>query len=379
MRIAFVKDAVYPWKMGGAQKRTWEVARRLADDHDVHWYGMHYWDGPPTIEREGITFHGVCEPRELYVDGRRSISQALYFTRKLVRPMVRADFDLIECQKSSLFPFFASKAGTARSDAVLLGFWTEVWGDYWYQYLGRKGVFGKGVERLAVRTPDTIIAISEYIERELHGIGRTDGIEVVHNGVDYHGIEKVSPASAPWDVIYFGRLVPHKNVDMLLEAISLASDELETEIRCAIIGDGPERETLESYTSEIGVASQVEFLGFVEDEADVMANLKRSKVFVHPSQQEGFSNTILEANACGVPSIVTDEENSGNTAIVEDGETGFIVEPTVDALAARIVDVLEDATLRDELSDGALAFGEAHDWGRIVEQTEDVYRRAVEC
>ena len=44
MKIAFVYDAVYPWVKGGAEKRIYELARRLASKgHQVHWYGMGYW------------------------------------------------------------------------------------------------------------------------------------------------------------------------------------------------------------------------------------------------------------------------------------------------------------------------------------------------
>lgn len=57
MKLALIYDAVFPWEKGGAQKRVWELARRLADDHDVHLYGMHYWDGPVVIEREGVSIH----------------------------------------------------------------------------------------------------------------------------------------------------------------------------------------------------------------------------------------------------------------------------------------------------------------------------------
>ena len=89
MKIAFLYDAVYPYEKGGAQKRIWELARRLADNHDVHLYGMHYWDGPPVIERENVTLHGVCEPQELYVEGRRSIPQAIYFAVTLLPTLLR--------------------------------------------------------------------------------------------------------------------------------------------------------------------------------------------------------------------------------------------------------------------------------------------------
>jgi len=377
MKIAFVKDAVYPWLLGGAQKRNWEVARRLSDDHDVHMYGMHLWDGPRTIEKDGVTLHGICEPKELYIDGRRSIKQALYFTRKLIPPMLNADPDVIECQKSSLFPFFATKLNTLVNDAALVGMWTEVWGDYWYEYLGAKGFLGKQVERAAVKMPDVVIAISEYMEKELHTIGRTKNIEVVHNGVEYDWIKDISPQGESYDVAYLGRLNEHKNVDMILEAVSIASQQIGRPVTCRIIGDGPQRNQLETYTRKLNISDQVEFMGFVEEDRDVMANLKKGSVFVLPSQQEGFSGSILEANACGLPSIITDEENSGNTAIVEDGKTGYIVDPAAENIATKITRVIENDDLKRSLSSNADAFSARHRWDNIVDQLENVYQRAA--
>ena len=43
MKIAFIYDAIYPWVKGGAEKRIYEIGRRLADKHEVHWYGIGWW------------------------------------------------------------------------------------------------------------------------------------------------------------------------------------------------------------------------------------------------------------------------------------------------------------------------------------------------
>jgi hypothetical protein len=75
MKIAYVYDAVHPWETGGIQTRIWELARRLAGHHNIHWYGLHYWDGPAIREIEDVTHHGVTEPPELYTNGRRSIRE----------------------------------------------------------------------------------------------------------------------------------------------------------------------------------------------------------------------------------------------------------------------------------------------------------------
>ena len=373
MKIAFVYDAVYPWEKGGAQKRVWELARRLSSDHDVHVYGMHYWDGPAVKEREGVILHGVCEPYELYVDGRRSIPQAIKFAARLTRPLMAEDFDIIDCQQFPYFPCFTTKLHELAQRSTLVATWYEVWDDYWYEYIDHKGAFGKAIERMTVHLPTHVIPISTAIRDDLHVIGRTDGITVVENGVDYSHLQEISPASDTWDVIYIGRLAEHKNVDVLLDAVAQASEQLGAPVDTCIIGDGPERTRLETHAADIAVDDQVTFTGFLAEDEDVIARLKSSTVFVLPSIREGFPNTILEANACGVPSIVVDHEENGSTAVVEDGTTGFITQPTANALADQIVKTLTDDDGYQRLSAGAHRFGKAHDWEHVVTELEQVY------
>ena len=373
MKIAFVYDAVYPWEKGGAQKRIWELASRLAENHDVHLYGMHYWDGPSVIERKDVTLHGVCESRELYVDGRRSIPQALYFAIKVAVPLFREDFDIIDCQEFPYFPCFTAKSHELLRDSTLVVTWYEVWNDYWYDYLGKKGIFGKFIEHTTIRLPNTIVPISEYIADDLRELGRTKGIEVVENGVEFNPLQDIPEADADWDAIYIGRLSEHKNVEHLLEAVDTVTARTGREITCGIIGDGPERDQLEQYAVELGIDDHVEFLGFVEADEDVIANIKAASVFVLPSIREGFPNTILEANACGVPSIVVDHPENGSTAVVEDDVTGFVVDPVSDAIAERLADLLTDEGLRERLSANALEYGRAHNWSEIVSDLEEAY------
>ena len=377
MKVAFLYDAVYPWEKGGAQKRIWELARRLADTHDVHLYGMHYWDGPTVIEREGVTLHGVCEPQELYVEGRRSIPQAIYFALRALPALLREEFDIIDCQEFPYFPCFSAKVHELITSSTLVITWYEVWDDYWYEYLGRKGIFGKIIERTTLGLADTVIPISDYIAQDLRDIGRIEGLETIENGVDFDRLQEIPTEDTDWDVIYVGRLSEHKNVDMLLEAIDSASSQLDTTVSCGIIGDGPEREQLEEYADKLDIDTHVDFLGFVEADEAVIGNIKAASVFVLPSTREGFPNTILEANACGVPTIVIDHEENGSTAVVEDGVTGFITEDSAEAIAEKLMRCLTDDALLAELSTGATAFGRAHDWDVIVDELEDVYSSVV--
>jgi hypothetical protein len=96
MKIAYVYDAVYPFVKGGVEKRIWELAVRLVRrGHEVHLYGMQFWEGPAVIEREGVVLHGVCAPLALYTAGRRSIAQAVWFGWKVIRPFLQVKIGAI--------------------------------------------------------------------------------------------------------------------------------------------------------------------------------------------------------------------------------------------------------------------------------------------
>ena len=110
MKIAYVYDAVFPWVKGGAEKRVLEISKRLVKrGHGVHIFSMKYWNDGDVFVKDGVYLHGICEPRELYVEGRRSIAEAIYFARKLLFPLMKEDFDVIDSQAFTYFPCFSAK------------------------------------------------------------------------------------------------------------------------------------------------------------------------------------------------------------------------------------------------------------------------------
>ena len=373
MKIAFIYDAVYPWEVGGAQKRVWEIAKRLADSHDIHLFGMKYWDGPSVIEREGVTIHGVCEPIELYTGDRRSITQAVRFAASVAIPLFTEEFDVIDCQEFPYFPIFITKLNEWMTDATTIVTWYEVWGNYWYDYLGWRGGFGKGVELVTAHLPIRMIAISEKIQRDLTEIGRNpDVISVVPDGIDYDGIQSISPAGQSFDIVYAGRLIPHKNVDKLIRAVGELNRN--DDVMCAIIGDGPQKEELRHLVSELQLEDNVELFGFFEEYDDVVAQMKSSRVLVLPSVREGAGLVTLEANACGLPVVTVQHRNNAATEVVIDGCNGFVCRPSVDDLARKIRTALEMA---EDMEADCLAFSKSFDWDEIAAMTESVYRSIV--
>jgi glycosyltransferase involved in cell wall biosynthesis len=114
-----------------------------------------------------------------------------------------------------------------------------------------------------------------------------------------------------------------------------------------LIGEGEEAESLTSLARELGVHTDVEFLGFQHNPYKYMA---RADVFALPSLWEGFGRVLVEAMACGVPVIAT-RCPSGPEEIVCDGASGLLVPPgDADALADAVLRVLTRPDLAHRLA-----------------------------
>jgi len=377
MKIAYIYDAVYPWVKGGAEKRIYEIGKRLADKgHEVHWYGIGWWfegNNGRTIDHDGIILHGVCEPMQLYVDGRRSIKEAIYFAEKLLPKLVKERFDVIDCQEFPYFPCFTAKVHSLLRRTPIIITWYEIWGDYWFEYLGKKGIFGYLIEKITLKLPDLIIANSEKIKDDLTSVGvDTNKIKVSPNGIDYQWISEISPKNEELDILYAGRLIEHKNVDVLIKAINIVKKEI-PDIKCGVIGDGPERERLERLSKDLGLENNVKFFGFLEKSEEVLAYMKSSKVFALPSMREGSPVTAVEANACGLPVITVDHPNNGTVSLIKEGENGFICELNEESMAEKIVLLLADESLRSQMSKRSVEHAKRYDWNVITRDLEKIY------
>ena len=372
MKIAYVHDVIYPYVKGGAEKRVWEMAKRLAGrGHEVHIFGMKYWDGDDVIEMEGVYLHGVCDPLDLYVDGRRSIEAAVHFSWKLLWSL-RGDFDVLDAQQFPYLPCFSAKLFCTLKQTPLVITWHEAWGDYWREYLGWKGIFGKGIERLTIRLADKIIPVSERVREDLIDMGvRGERMVVVPNGVDLLKIDGVREEEKIYDLVYAGRLSEHKRVDLLLNAVSIAREEI-PDLKCCIIGDGPEMEGLKRVAKVLGIEESVDFMGFLEREEDLIAGMKSSKIFVLPSTREGFGMSALEANACGLPVVTVRSDMNAASDLVEDGLNGFVCGPTPEAMAEAILELLKGERY-ESLSASSRRVAERYDWSLVTDAIERAY------
>jgi glycosyltransferase involved in cell wall biosynthesis len=371
LKIAYVYDAVYPWVKGGGERRIYELSKRLVSrGHDVHCYGMKWWKGDDVVDLEGVNLHGICRPMSLYSGSRRSYGQALAFASAVLRS-VRGDYDLVDCQEFPYLPCFPARFLSDWNGWHFFITWLEVWGAYWCDYAGTAGLIGQMVERSVSRLAPSNIAISERVRRDLEGLGVTN-IDVIPLGVDFKKISAVKASEETSDLIFVGRLLGHKNVDLLIKAAGLISQTL-PDLRVTIIGDGPEAPVLKSLSRELELERNVIFTGFLDDYDEVIARMKSSRVFVLPSTREGFGAAALEANACGLPLVTVDHRMNAVCDLLRDG-TGIACQVSEVSIAEGILRCLK---LSGVTAERCVQFAEGYDWDRISRLLEDVYEQRI--
>ncbi|HET6880547.1 MAG TPA: glycosyltransferase family 4 protein [Pirellulales bacterium] len=377
MHIALVYDAVYPFVAGGVERRNYEVAGVLRRRHNVAIYGFRYWSEDNDSCLAGCRYVGVGRPVPLYdADGRRRISEAMIFAGRLFAALLHSREEVWDVAN---FPFFS--VPVARMAALLrrrrlIVTWYEFWGDYWQRYLGWRGVFGRWVERLALRCSPFIVATSQVTRRRLIAAGYpARRITFVPCGVDLNAVSRVAAAEECHDLIYVGRLLAHKRVELAIEALAELR-RTRPRANMAIVGDGPERERLTRRVAELGLESAVRFYGKLPTAQQVYALMKSSRVLVSPSEREGFGISVVEAWGCGIPAVVCAGDENAMTELIDQPAKGRVVDASAVSIAQACEELLAAPcdTFQASLLSAAAA---EYDWPRIAERLEAVYEKVM--
>lgn len=178
------------------------------------------------------------------------------------------------------------------------------------------------LERRWLKRASVVQAISTRIAGELvkHGFAR-DRIIVLPNAVDttrFTGGAAARTPGKPFVAVFTGRLVPEKDVDVMLDAWAAAFAGRD-DVRLRLVGNGVLEDELRQRATRLGIAHQVEFLGPRDHVEEV---LRDAHVGVLPSRIEGLSNTLLEYMACGLPVIAS--RVSGSEDFVRPGRNGWL-------------------------------------------------------
>ncbi|GAB6113637.1 glycosyltransferase [Desulfomicrobium salsuginis] len=228
------------------------------------------------------------------------------------------------------------------------------------------------------RQMDTVYAPSRAIALELEALGVAPGaIRVYPRGVD---TARFDPAKRngfyrPWNgadafkLLYVGRVSREKDLDVLAAAFRQAQDLLDgQDVRLVIVGDGPYREEMERELAGLPAI----FTGMLHGES-LAAAYASADLFVFPSTTDTFGNVVLEAQASGLPVIVSDK--GGPMENIETGETGLVV-PGRDAgaLARAMAELCADRTRLKAMGLSARAFAESRSFDSAFMTMWEMYR-----
>lgn len=219
--------------------------------------------------------------------------------------------------------------------------------------------------RFVLRRADAVTCPSKAFAARVEALfpDLADRITHVHNGIDPTEFPSASAVlerrneSDEFALVSIAMLNRKKAVDVLLRAATiLAEDGVEFRLRLA--GEGPLRNELERLSERLSIDDRVDFLGML-DRSEVIDLLLGCDVFVLPSRAEPFGIVLAEAMMAGRPVVAT--RVGGIPEVVDDGETGFLVEPDDPAeLADALGRLAANPRLRRELGEAGRRRAETH-------------------
>ena len=367
MKISLVYDAIYPYIKGGGEKRYYEIAQRLsAKGHEVHIYGQKLWSGDKIIKKEGIFYHGIAKSSSLYTQERkRSIKEAIMFGFCSLK-MVKEDFDIIDCCGFPYFSLFSCKLAAKIKGKPFYSTWHEVWGKkYWKSYLGNLGIFGYLIERITSKLPDKIISVSDLTTKKLVeelNVPRNK-IITIPNGINLREIKDIRKSKKKSDIIFIGRLLTHKNVNILIKSISMLRKSNKN-VKAIII------DNIKLLAKSLNLEKNVIFKGFIKQD-EVYSLMKSSKVFVLPSEREGFGIVAIEAFACGIPVVTVNHKGNAAQFLIKPGKNGFVSDLNEESLAQNMEKALKQSR---KMKSACLKDAEEYDWNKIINKLEGIYQ-----
>jgi glycosyltransferase involved in cell wall biosynthesis len=192
------------------------------------------------------------------------------------------------------------------------------------------------------RRAGAVVCNSDDLKREALQVCPGLEVEVIPNGVDtgrFSPTDKPSQRTGPV-LLYCGRLIPLKRIDVMVRAISLLREQgLHAGLR--IVGVGPQDASLRELVAGHQLEDAVEFAGAIDSD-EMHRAYQRADLYIQLSRVEGMSNSILEAMASGLPIITT---GVGGAADLIDGNGVVLESPEVIEVAGAIRLYLEDASL----------------------------------
>lgn len=350
-RLAFLTELYHP-HVGGQEIFFQELAEAMVRrGHSVDVYCISHDAALPAQE----TLNGVCIHR----------SQGSGIYPKPVIPALRRNWSDIVRYSAGV----RGEGSEASHDFYLLNQWPLLH----IPALPRKARARSGIHWCEVRTTGPVRALQRYLPRMVATnfavgeavaaeIGRESGREftVLPSGIELDRYRSADRSTRS-GVLYVGRLAPHKNMPLLIDAFDLAvARGLTGDL--VIAGDGPSRVDVADYASRSPNTARIKVLGSVDEDQKIEL-LSRAAVLGMPSIREGFPRVIAEAMASGLPVVTASFEENGGKDIVAQYGSGIVCGTQPAEFAEALIDACAGA---DGFSRAGLVGAQSLDWSGIA-------------
>jgi len=245
----------------------------------------------------------------------------------------------------------------------------HVFGKIWEKELGFWGKFFEFLEKMVYKLyrKKNFITVSKSTRDELMEIGvRPEKIKIIYSGLSCP--VKSGPKSENPLIIYLGRLKKYKRIDWILEAAPKIIDSF-PEARFVIIGTGDDEQRLKTLAQKLRLNSFFTFTGFIPENPK-LTYLRKAWLHIQPSIKEGWGFTVIEAAACGTPTIATDAPGLRETVV--NNKTGWLFkENSQHNLEKIIIEALSDYKKRNVLGENAKVYARKFSWDKAALEFEE--------
>jgi len=355
-----LSELFYPYLLGGAEKRYWEVAKRLARKHKVTVYALKLRDQYDYQVRENVEIIrlGLKHPMN-----KRELLPLLSYHPFL--KSLKSEYDIIDANQG-IASFIGLYKKLRLVERPIVATFHDIYWNNWNRYFKFPlSCLGKTMEMLFSKMRySKIIANSPKTREKLERLGLKN-IEVIPSGIDLELIKGVRAKRDFNSVVYVGRLVKYKNVDLLIKAVAKIKKE---RIKLKVVGSGPEENKLRMLAKKLHV--DVEFYGFAS-EVEKIKIIKSSSILVNPSDVEGLGLVLLESMACKTPVIAKNLDcyffcNKENSILIDSKDF-------VDTLSLKIYELLKNEELKSSIVKNGYETAKKFTWDKTANRIEKLY------
>lgn len=220
--------------------------------------------------------------------------------------------------------------------------------EHFHYYYEMKSLYRRCILKYSVKRTDYIVTLTEGDKNAyMDNLNRREAISVIYNPV--REFESTEAAEKENWLISVGNLVPIKGIDYLAEVAALVLKK-HPDWKWLVIGDGDQKEFLETFIEQNQLGEQLILTGRVPD---VSIYLKKAQIYVMTSRSEGLPMCLLEAKAFRLPSVSFDIV-TGPNEIIQDGINGYLVKAyDCMEMAQKLEQLMEDSALRKQFSEHA--------------------------